>query len=170
MPSSFRRRSGTLPATAASQAAHEHGRDGATSGSSPAVNAPLDARRNASAAARYCSREKRSVTLTGTPAKIASSMAAGPPSSRDLDEKVPAAGACEQLLRAARGVLAASWARTGDTSSDTHPSIPAVRSGSAGTDPLARVRSWSASAKKSSSPRRPARAHRGSRHRTPCCS
>ena len=32
----------------------------------------------ASAAARYCSREKSSVTLTGTPAKIASSIAGRP--------------------------------------------------------------------------------------------
>ena len=35
-------------------------------------------RKYASAAARYCSRENSSVTLIGTPAKIASSMAGRP--------------------------------------------------------------------------------------------
>jgi hypothetical protein len=49
-----------------------------TSGLSPASIRRSMPRRNASADARYCSRENRRVTLTGTPAKIASSMAGSP--------------------------------------------------------------------------------------------
>ena len=49
-----------------------------TSGFSPAAMRRSMPRRYASAAATYCSRENRSVTLIGTPAKIASSMAGTP--------------------------------------------------------------------------------------------
>ena len=49
-----------------------------TLGLSPASMRRSMPRRNASAAARYCSRENSRVTLTGTPAKIASSMAGSP--------------------------------------------------------------------------------------------
>ena len=59
-------------------AADEHRGDRADIGIESGVDAPLDAARNASAAARYCSRENRSVTLIGMPAKIASSMAGRP--------------------------------------------------------------------------------------------
>ena len=46
-----------------------------TSGFSPAVMRRSMPRRYASATATYCALENRSVTLIGTPAKIASSMA-----------------------------------------------------------------------------------------------
>lgn len=64
--------------------------------------------------------------MTGTPAKIAPSMAGNP-------SRVPGilikrlgrhARACKSL--AAASVLAVSWARSGETSKDTHPSTPFV--------------------------------------------
>ena len=78
MPSWLRSASGTLPATAASQRLTNTEATEPTSGLSPASMRRSMPRRNASAAARYCSRENRSVTLIGTPAKIASSMAGRP--------------------------------------------------------------------------------------------
>ncbi len=78
MPSRLRSSSGTLPATAASQRLMNTDATEPTWGSRPASMRRSMPRRNASAAARYCSRENRSVTLTGTPAKIASSMAGRP--------------------------------------------------------------------------------------------
>jgi hypothetical protein len=49
-----------------------------TRGLRPAARRRSIPRKYASAAARYCSRENSSVTLIGTPAKIASSMAGTP--------------------------------------------------------------------------------------------
>jgi hypothetical protein len=49
-----------------------------TSGASPLSIRRSIPRRYASAAAMYCSRENKRVTLTGIPAKIASSMAGRP--------------------------------------------------------------------------------------------
>ena len=66
---------GTLPATAPSQRLTNTDATEPTSGLSPAAIRRSMPRMKASAAARYCSRENRSVTFTGMPAKIASSMA-----------------------------------------------------------------------------------------------
>jgi hypothetical protein len=127
----------------------------ATAGSSPASMRRSMPRRKASAAARYCSREKRSVTLTGTPAKIASSMAGTPSFVPGILMKRFGRPARANSSLAAASVLAVSWARSGDTSSDTQPSTPAVRSLIGRNRSAARVRSSSASSKKRSSPRRP---------------
>src|SRR4029453_2014882 len=76
------------------------------------------------------------------------------PSAGKLDEKVRGAGrACRAL--AAASVLAVSCASRGETSSDTQPSTPAVRSQIGRNRSAARVRSSSASSKKSSSPALP---------------
>ena len=85
-------------------------------------------RRNASAAARYCSRENRSVTFTGIPAKMASSMAGRPSFVPGIlmNRFGRPARACKSF--ASRSVLAVSWASIGDTSSDTQPSTPLVLS------------------------------------------
>ena len=124
MPSWLRSASGTLSLTAASHRLMNTEATDPTSGWSPAATRRSMPRKNASAAARYCSREKRSVTLIGMPAKIASSMAGSP-------SLVPGilmrrfgrpARACRAL--AAARVLAVSWASSGDTSSDTQPSTP----------------------------------------------
>ena len=89
--------------------------------------------------------------MIGTPAKIASSMAGRP-------SRVPGilmkrlgrpARACKSL--AAASVLAVSWARSGDTSSDTHPSTPLVFSQIGRNRSAASVMSSSASSKNSSS-------------------
>ena len=64
--------------------------------------------------------------MTGTPAKIASSMAGSPSLVPGILMKRLGrpARACKSL--AAASVLAVSWARRGDTSNDTHPSTPFV--------------------------------------------
>src|SRR5256886_8130695 len=61
------------------------------------------------------------------------------------------ARACRVL--AAASVLAVSWASSGDTSNDTQPSTPRVRSQIGRNRSAARVRSSSASSKNNSSPR-----------------
>ncbi len=78
LPSWFRRSAGTFDATATSQRLTKIEATERTSGSSPAAMRRSTPRNQASAAARYCSREKSSVTFTGTPAKVASSMAGSP--------------------------------------------------------------------------------------------
>ena len=95
-----------------------------TSGLSPASMRRSMPRRYASAAATYCSRENSSVTLIGTPAKIASSMAGRPSLVPGIlmNRLGRPARACKSL--AAASVLAVSWASSGDTSSDTQPSTP----------------------------------------------
>src|SRR6476646_2042141 len=78
MPSLHSSTAGSLPATAASQRLTNSEATDWTCGFSPAATRRSIPRTYASAAARYCSREKRSVTLIGTPAKIDSSMAGIP--------------------------------------------------------------------------------------------
>ena len=85
-------------------------------------------RRYASAAARYCSRENSSVTLIGTPAKIASSIAGSPSFVPGILMKRLRRPARAWSSRAAASVVFVSYARSGETSSDTQPSTPAVRS------------------------------------------
>ena len=85
-------------------------------------------RRYASAAARYCSRENNRVTLIGTPAKIASSMAGRPSFVPGILMKRLGRPARRCRSFAAAIVLAVSWASKGDTSNETHPSTPLVRS------------------------------------------
>ena len=70
--------SGTVPNTALSQRLMNSEATDQTRGLRPAARLRSIPRKYASAAARYCSRENRSVTLIGTPAKMASSMAGMP--------------------------------------------------------------------------------------------
>src|SRR5262249_34411204 len=70
--------SGVSAATAASQRLTKTDATDATSGFIPAAIRLSTPRIHASAAATYCSRENSSVTLMGTPAKIASSTAGSP--------------------------------------------------------------------------------------------
>ena len=100
----------------------------------------------------YCSREKSSVTLIGTPAKIASSIAGSPSLVPGILMKrfgLPAR-ACRSLATAS--VVLVSCASSGDTSSDTQPSTPRVRSKTGRNRSAARVTSSSASSKNSASP------------------
>src|SRR6266511_627509 len=78
MPSWSRSAPGVFPATATSQRLTKSDATEPTSGLSPSAMRRSMPRRNASAAARYCSRENKRVTLTGTPEKIASSIAGRP--------------------------------------------------------------------------------------------
>ena len=78
MPRRLDSGAGTLPATATSQRLTNSDATEATSGRSPAAIRRSIPRKRASAAARYCSRENNSVTFTGIPAKVASSIAGTP--------------------------------------------------------------------------------------------
>ena len=78
MPSRFFSASGTLPSIATSQRLMKTEATEPTTGFNPASMRRSTPRRKASAAATYCSREKSSVTLIGTPAKMDSSMAGRP--------------------------------------------------------------------------------------------
>ena len=100
----------------------------ATCGLSPAAMRRSMPRRYASAAAIYCSRENKSVTLIGTPAKIASSMAGNPSLVPGILMNRLGRPARAYSSLAAAMVLAVSWASSGETSSDTQPSTPLVRS------------------------------------------
>src|SRR6516225_6341506 len=119
IPSLFFILLGTLLLTAASQRLTKTDATEPTFGLSPASTRRSIPLRNASAAARYCALENKSVTLMGIPAKIASSMA-GRPSLvpgiliRRLGRP---ARACRFL--AAAKVLAVSNASNGDTSNET---------------------------------------------------
>ncbi len=62
-----------------------------------ALHSTSENAQNASAAARYCSRENSRVTFTGTPATIAS-MARTFSRARDLNKQVRSAGAFEQFF------------------------------------------------------------------------
>ncbi len=126
IPSLSRNESGALSITAESQRLINIEPTEPTLGFSPASMRRSIPRRNASAEATYCSRENSRVTLIGMPAKIASSIAGRP-------SLVPGilmnrfdrhARPCRSL--AAARVLTVSCARSGDTSSDTHPSTPSV--------------------------------------------
>ena len=108
-------------------------------------------RMNASAAARYCSGENRSVTLIGMPAKMASSIAGSPslvPGILMRRFGLPAR-ACSSL--AAASVLAVSCASSGEISNETHPSTPCVLSQIGRNRSAADVRSSTASSKNKSS-------------------
>ena len=128
MPSWLVSAAGTLPATAASQRLMNSEATEATSGLSPAAIRRSMPRRNASAAARYCSRENSSVTLIGTPAKIASSMAGKPSGVPGILMNRFGRSARANSSFAWASVLAVSCASSGDTSRDTQPSRPLVRS------------------------------------------
>jgi hypothetical protein len=78
----------------------------------------------ASATARYCSRENSRVTFTGTPAKMASSMAGTPAGVPGIFTYKFGRSACLWMLRAASMVDLVSSAKSGDTSIDTQPSTP----------------------------------------------
>ena len=143
---------GTLPATATSQRLMKSEATEATAGFRPAAIRRSTPRRYASAAATYCSREKSSVTLTGTPAKIASSMAGSPSAVPGILMKRLGLPARLWRSTAAARVLFVSWARSGETSSDTQPSTPSVRAKTGWNRSAARVRSASASGKNRSSP------------------
>ena len=78
MPSLRLRAAGTFSATAASQRLMNSEATELTRGSRPASMRRSMPRVYASAAARYCLGENSSVTLTGTPAKIDSSIAVRP--------------------------------------------------------------------------------------------
>ena len=77
-PSRLRSSGGACSATATSQRLINSEATEATLGFSPASIRRSTPRNQAAAAAKYCSRENSSVTLTGTPAKMASSMAGSP--------------------------------------------------------------------------------------------
>ena len=79
-PSLSRSSSGTVSVTAASQRLMNSEATDATSGFRPASTRRSSPRMYASAAPRYCSVENSSVTLTGIPAKIVSSIALRPAS------------------------------------------------------------------------------------------
>ena len=83
-------------------------------------------RKYASAAATYCSRENKSVTLIGTPAKIASSIAGSPALVPGILMKRLGRPAWRWSPLAAVMVPAVSWASRGETSNDTQPSTPLV--------------------------------------------
>ena len=85
-------------------------------------------RKNALAAARYCSRENKSVTLMGTPAKMASSIAGKPSFVPGILMKTFGCAARAYKSLAAAKVLAVSYASNGETSRETQPSTPSVRS------------------------------------------
>ena len=109
MPSWSLSASGTLPATATSQRLMKTEATEPTSGFSPASMRRSMPRRYASAAATYCSREKSSVTLIGTPAKIASSMAGSPSGVPGiLMKRFGRPARCEQVACAAASVLVVS--------------------------------------------------------------
>ena len=98
-----------------------------TFGSSPAAIRRSMPRIYASAAARYCSRENSSVTFTGTPAKIDSSIAGTPSGVPGI--LMNRLGRCARRCSCATAsmVPAVSFASKGETSSDTQPSTPPVR-------------------------------------------
>src|SRR5262249_55599464 len=97
------------------------------------------------------SRENKRVTLTGIPEKIASSIAGRPSFVPGiLIKRLGRAARANRSLAAAR-VLAVSWARVGDTSSETHPSTPFVSSSMGRKRPAAPARASNASSKKISS-------------------
>ena len=128
MPSLLRSASGALPATATSQRLTKIDATEQTSGLDPAATRRSMPRMYASAAATYCSREKSSVTLIGTPAKIDSSMAGRPSLVPGILMKRLGRSARAWSSLAAATVRDVSWASSGETSSDTQPSTPRVRS------------------------------------------
>ena len=108
--------------------ADEYRGHGTDLGIEPGGNAPFDAAQIRLGGGPYCSRENSSVTLTGTPAKIASSMAGKPSLVPGILMKRLGRPARVESFLAAAMVLAVSCASNGDTSSDTQPSTPFVRS------------------------------------------
>ena len=152
MPSRFFSASGTLPVTATSQRLTKTEATEPTWGLSPAAMRRSTPRRYASADAKYCSRENRSVTLTGTPAKIASSIAGKPSFVPGIFMNRLGRRARAKSFLAAAMVRAVSCASSGDTSNDTHPSTPPVRLYTGRNRSAARVRSSKAKSKKRRSP------------------
>ena len=110
------------------------------------------------------------MTLTGTPAKIAASIAGNPSAVPGILMKRLGLPPRRCRSRAAASVLLVSCASSGETSSDTQPSTPSVRAKTGWNSSAARVRSASASSKNSSSADSPAAlSGRCPRHRS-CCS
>jgi hypothetical protein len=99
-----------------------------TSGFNPASMRRSMPRMNALAAARYWSSENSSVTLIGTPAKIDSSMAGRPSGVPGILMKTLGLRACACRSLATAIVELVSCASKGETSSETQPSTPQVRS------------------------------------------
>jgi len=98
------------------------------------------------------------VTFTGTPAKMASSMAGTPAAVPGIFTYKLDRSASLWMLRAASMVDFVSSANSGDTSIDTQPSTPPVRSNTGRNRSAARLRSSSAKSTNSPSPLAPARA------------
>ena len=112
---------------------------------------------HASAAARWCSLEKSSVTFTGIPWWIASVIAGSPSFVPGILMKT--FGRSMRVASSRTCAIVApvvSNARFGETSSDTKPSRCAVRSCTSANSSAARRRSSIARSKKTSSSVRPA--------------
>ena len=127
IPSRLFNASGTSPIAATSQRLMKTEATEPTWGLSPAAMRRSMPRRYASEAATQCSQENSSVTLTGTPVKIASSMAGRPSLVPGILMNRLGRPARADSSLAAAIVPAVSRASNGDTSSDTHPSTPFVR-------------------------------------------
>ena len=97
-----------------------------TSGFSPAALRRSMPRRYASAAATCRGEQENDVTLIGTPAKIASSIAGIPSLVPGILMKRLGRPARAWSSLAAARVSAVSCAKSGETSSDTQPSTPLV--------------------------------------------
>ena len=152
MPSLLCKASGTLSATATSQRLTNNDATEPTSGFSPAAMRRSIPRKYASAAATYCSPENSKVTLTGTPAKIASSMAGRPSLVPGILMKRLGRSARAWRALAAARVPAVLRASKGETSKDTQPSTPSVRSWIGRKRSAACCRSSIANSKKRASP------------------
>ena len=128
MPSLLRQRRGHLARDCSVPTADEHRSHRADIGLEPGIDAPLDAAQECLGRRQVMLAENKSVTLIGTPAKIASSIAGRPSFVPGIliNRFGRAARACSSF--AAARVLAVSWASSGETSSDTQPSTPLVRS------------------------------------------
>ena len=156
MPSRLFNPAGTLPTTAASQRLMNSDATESMRGSSPASMRRSMPRSQASAAASYWAQENSSVTFTGTPAKMASSIAGSPSGVPGIFTNRFGRSACLWICNASVIVPAVSLASSGDTSIDTQPSTPAVRSNSGRNRSAARRRSSSASSTNSASLQTPA--------------
>ncbi len=110
-------------------AAHEDGGDRAErAGVEPALDPSFDAAQVGFGAREVLLCREESVTLTGTPAWIVSSMAARPAGVPGILMKRFGRPAFSHSLRASLIVVPASFASRGETSSETQPSTPWVRS------------------------------------------
>src|SRR5882672_3627877 len=124
MPSWLFSASDTLPATATSQRLTKIDATDRTPGFNPAAMRRSMPRMNASAAARYWSSENNSVTLTGMPTKIASSVAGSPSLVPGI--LIRRLGRCARACRSlASATVDSVSCASGETSSDT-PTVHAA--------------------------------------------